>query len=99
MKLPFFADPKNLVQPEDPEPPLPEGIGALQLLQKVYRGEVKASPQQMRAAIECLPFEEPKLSAMAVTAMDPNSFARALDRAIECSNGARLIEGHAIRDE
>jgi hypothetical protein len=52
-----------------------------------------------RAAIECLPFEEPKLSAMAVTAMDPNSFARALDRAIERSNGARLIEGHAIRDE
>ncbi len=97
MKLPFFADPKNLVQPEDPEPPLPEGIGALQLLQKVYRSEVKASPQQMRAAIECLPFEEH--SAMAVTAMDPNSFARALDRAIERSNGARLIEGHAIRDE
>jgi hypothetical protein len=43
---------------------------------------VKASPQQMRAAIECLPFEEPKLSAMAVTAMDPNSFAtrQQLDR-------------------
>ena len=90
-------DLRSFREPE--EPSLPKDIRALELLQMVYRGEAKATPQQMRAAIECLPFEEPKLSAMAVTAMDPNSFARALDRAIECSNGARLIEGHAIRDE
>jgi len=29
----------------------------------VYRGEVKASAQQMRAAIESLPYESPKLPA------------------------------------
>jgi hypothetical protein len=41
------AYPKNLVVPEEPKPPeLPEGVGALQLLQMVYRGEAKVSPQQ-----------------------------------------------------
>jgi len=37
----------------------------------------------MRAAIECLPFENPKLSATAVSHMDERSFAAALERAIE----------------
>ena len=31
--------------------------------------------------------------------MDPNSFAKALDRAIERANGARLIDGHATEVE
>ena len=46
----------------------------------------------MRAAIESLPYEVPKLSAMAVTSMTGNDFARALDRCIERSNRAKLIE-------
>jgi hypothetical protein len=64
---------------------LPEGVAALQLLQMVYRGQVKLSPQQIRAAVEALPFENPKLSATAVTRMDGKSFHDALERAIERS--------------
>ena len=41
----------------------------------------------MRAAMAALPFETPKLSAMAVTSLNANDFARALDRAIQRSQG------------
>ena len=54
------------IEAKQQEPPLPKDIRALELLQMVYRGEVKLSAQQMRAAIEVLPFEEPKLSAVAI---------------------------------
>jgi hypothetical protein len=68
----------------------PENVSALTLLQMVYRGALKVSPQQMRAAIESLPYE--KLFAMAVTSMSANDFAKALDRCIERSSKAKLIE-------
>jgi hypothetical protein len=48
------------------EEEIPDDLGALQLLQMHYRSEVKVSPQQMRAAIEALPFENPKLPAVGV---------------------------------
>ncbi len=51
----------------------PDDITALVLLQRIYR-----SPQ----APVRLPFESPKLSAMVLSSVDPNEFARALDRAI-----------------
>ena len=60
---------------------------------------MKASPQQMRAAIESLPYENPRMSAVAVGYLDGNTFAEKLDRAIARSDRAKLIEGHAIRDE
>jgi hypothetical protein len=40
---------------------------------------------RVRCAIEALAFENPKLSAMAVTRMDGKSFAEQLERAIERS--------------
>jgi hypothetical protein len=64
---------------------LPEGTTAKQALEMVYRGEIVLSPQQMRAAIECLQFENPKVSAIAVTTMNGQDFASALDRCIERS--------------
>jgi len=54
----------------------------------------------MRAAIEALAFENPKLSAVGVGYLEGNTFAERLDRAIEASNRAKLIEGRLIeRDD
>ena len=62
-----------------------EDIKALQYLQSIYRNPMEPTPTRMRAAIECLPFEEPKLSATAVATKDGRSFAEALERCIERS--------------
>jgi hypothetical protein len=67
---------------DEPEPVLPEGTTAKQALEMVYRGLIELTPQQMRAAIELLPYENPKLSATAIATMDGKSFAEALERAI-----------------
>ena len=64
------------------EPVLPEGTTAKQALEMVYRGLIELTPQQMRAAIELLPYENPKLSATAIATMDGKTFAEALERAI-----------------
>ena len=87
------------IEAEQQSPSLPKDIDALRLLQMVYRGEAKASPQQMRAAIEALPYEQPKLSAVALGYLNANDFASRLDRAIDRSDRAKIIEGCAIRDE
>ena len=59
-----------------------DDITAHRLLQSIYRDEEVALPVRMRAAIESLPYETPKLSATAIATMDGKSFAEALDRAI-----------------
>jgi hypothetical protein len=76
-------DEKNVV--------LPEGTTAKQALEMVYRGLITLSPQQFRAAVECLQFEVPKVSAVAVAHMNGNDFASALDRAIARSSGAPIL--------
>lgn len=52
------------VQPPAQPPARPFVCSTTQLLQMVYRGEVKATARQMRAAIECFPFETPKLTTV-----------------------------------
>ena len=78
---------------------IPKGVTAPELADMVMRGEAKLSPQQMRAMVELLPFHAPKLSSVAVGYLDASDFASRLERAINRSNAARLIEGYAIRDE
>ena len=53
----------------------------------------------MRAAIEALPFENPRVSAVAVGYLDGNTFAERLDRAIAASEKAKLIETRALPTE
>jgi hypothetical protein len=78
---------------EEERPILPDNITALPLLQMAYRGKVQLSPQQMRAAIEALPYETPKLSATAIATMDGKSFAEALDRCLERSKQPPQLNG------
>lgn len=77
----------RMEQQEEPE--VPENILAHELLQMTYRGQIRPSPQQMRAAIESLPYETPKLSATAIATMDGSSFAEALERALVRSETVR----------
>jgi len=49
---------------------IPKGVTAPELAEMVMRGEVKLSPQQMRAMIELLPFHAPKLSAVGYGVFD-----------------------------
>jgi hypothetical protein len=66
-------------------------VKALELLQEVYRNEEVALPTRMRAAIECLPFENPKLSATAIATMGGKTFAQALERCIERSQNPPML--------
>jgi hypothetical protein len=61
----------------------------------INRNKQVPLPVRMRAASEALPYENPKLSAVAVSAMSGSEFARALERAIARSSG-KVIEAKAV---
>jgi hypothetical protein len=63
-------------------------------LQAVYRDKQVPLHTRIRCASEALPYEAPRLSAMAVTSLTANDFAAALDRAIMRSG--KLVEAKAI---
>jgi hypothetical protein len=88
MNVPSFADPANLVVQAEPEF---EGESALGLLQAVYKSRLVSLSTRIKCAMAALPFESPKLVATALYTSD--DFATLLDKAIERSNGARLIDG------
>jgi hypothetical protein len=67
----------------------PAPADALSYLQSIYRNPLQPTPLRMRAALIALPFESPKLSAIAN--LSPEDFSERLERAITRS-GVRLIE-------
>ena len=77
---------------------LAEGEHSLDFLQAVYRDPMQPLSVRMRAAIEALPFEAPKLSAVAVSSMSGADFAERLERAIARSgvNVSRTIDAKAV---
>jgi hypothetical protein len=82
----------------DDEPELIElapGETSLSFLQRVYRSVKQPMSRRMRAAIEAMPHEHPRLGAVAY--MNGADFAAMLDRAIERSGKAlKQIEGSAV---
>jgi hypothetical protein len=79
------------IEQQKVERELPDDIKALELLQMAYRGQVKLTPQQTRCAIEALAYENPKVSAVAISHMTGNDFAAALDRAIARSQSPHVM--------
>ena len=65
---------------------------SLSFLQKIYRNVSQPMSRRIRAAIEALPFEHPKLSAVATASMNGNDFAALLDRAIERSGKVQEVK-------
>ena len=63
-----------------------EGKQALEL---EMRGRIKLSPSQFSAAKELLPYENAKLTAVAVGHFDGTSFAAQLERCLARSSSAR----------
>ena len=65
------------------------------LLVATYQGRYRPTPMQLRAAIESLPFERPKLGAVAVGRMNGDDFAAMLERAIARSGKAPKVADEA----
>jgi hypothetical protein len=91
---------RELMRIEGGEKQEPEKVNSLEYLQRIYRDPTQPHSVRMRAAIESLPFENPRLSAVGVGYLENNTFAERFDRAIEASNRAKVIEGRVIeRDD
>jgi hypothetical protein len=76
-----------------------EPRNALEYVLDVYKGRRIADPWRMRAAIAALQFETPRLGVIATTNINEQDFARLLDRAIERSNGVRVVKALPSPDE
>jgi|SRR6516164_8023008 hypothetical protein len=100
VRLPSFAYAENLKVPEEPKvDPIPDDIPLTQVVEQVIRGRLKLSPSQMRLLIAWMPHFAPRLAAVSVGYHDGTAFADRLDRAIEASDRAKLIEAHVTRNE
>jgi hypothetical protein len=99
IKLPYFADPKNLEVVEDEPKKVeegPEGETSLQLLQNVYRNRKQPLNVRVRCAVEALAHEYPRVSAVAVSHMNGQDFASALERAIARSKSPLALNPPAV---
>ena len=88
-----FVDESNQVDA------LPDDISITELAEDVVRGKRKLSQPQMRMLIELLPYYAPKLTAVAVGYLKGQDFYTRLDRAVDRSEKAKMIEGRIINNE
>jgi hypothetical protein len=75
-------------------------VTPFEFLEAVYCDENLPLSVRMRAAIECLPYKHPKLSASAIITGDGKTFAEALERALERSaQTVPMLNGPTIEHE
>jgi len=71
----------------------------MELAENVVRGKVRLSRPQLRMLIELLPYYAPKLTAVAVGYLKGQDFYTRLDKAVDRSEKARVIEAQVIEPE
>jgi hypothetical protein len=71
---------------------LAPGETSLDFLQRIYRSAKQPMSRRLRAAIEALPHEHPRLGAVAIGSMNGQDFASMLERAIERSGKGREVK-------
>jgi hypothetical protein len=69
-------------------------LDALGYLQAVYRGKIIAEAQRMKAAIEALPFERPRLSMSA--SLDGRGFAKRMERMMEARGLSAVLDARPL---
>ena len=74
----------------------PEGETSLQLLQTVYRDRKQPLNVRVRCAVEALAHEYPRVSAVAVSHMNGQDFASALERAIQRSKSPLVLNAPTV---
>jgi hypothetical protein len=89
MKLPSFADPANVMTVEEPPGEIDPSMTAHDYLREVYQDPRLPTALRMKAAIEALPFERPKLAVTAV--VDGQDIATLLDERLKRIAQARPI--------
>jgi hypothetical protein len=75
-----------------------EQVNSIDYLRRIYRDPNQPIAVRMRAAIEALPYEKPKITAVAIGRLTGEDFYSRLDRAVEASERAKLIEAKVIED-
>jgi hypothetical protein len=90
---------RELMRIEAGEQELPEQVNSLEYLQHIYRDPTQPTPVRMRAAIEALAFENPRMSAVSVGYLDGNTFAEKLERAIRASEKVIECRATEVEDE
>ena len=73
-----------------------EQVNSIEYLRRIYRDPTQPIAVRMRAAIESLPYENPKITAVAVGHLTGEDFYNRLERAIAANEKAKLIEGRVI---
>ena len=71
---------------------VPPDIEPVEFLMAIYRDPRQPMNRRMKAAIEAAQYRQPKLTAVATTNLNDKDFAALLDRAIERSNGVRVVK-------
>ena len=79
-----IADGEGLQVPPDIEP--------VEFLMAIYRDPRQPMNRRMKAAIGAAQYRQPKLGVIATTNLSGHDFAALLDRAIERSNGVRVVK-------
>jgi len=92
------ADQKRLDVPELIPEDGPERETSLQLLQNVYRNRKQPLNVRVRCAVEALAHEYPRVSAVAVSHMNGQDFASALERAIQRSKSPLVLNAPTVHE-